>query len=342
MPAPDAPAVDDVRLAAWISDNVCAITGPLRVDQLSGGASNLTFRVRDDVNDWVLRRPPMRRALETAYDMRREHRVQAALRATAVPVPAMVAYCDDEEVLGAPFYLMEMLHGVVYADADSVAHLSEDQARAAANELVDVLARLHAVDPTTIGLDDFGRPEGFFPRQVRRWRTQWEVTKTHDLSAVDEALARLERDVPADAVPAIVHGDYSFHNTMWDAEEPTRLVAVLDWEMSTRGDPLTDLATLLTFWGRAGELMWQSRRPQPHRLNPGFPNEADLIDRYASASEVALDALDIYRALATIKLAVICQGSLTRTTHDAASATRTEALVEALAELALDRARAAQ
>jgi aminoglycoside phosphotransferase (APT) family kinase protein len=341
MTAIDVPAVDPDRLSGWLRDHVAELVGSLRVEQLSGGASNLTFRVRDDIHDWVLRRPPLRRVLKTAYDMSREYRVQAALAGTDVPVPAMVAYCEEDDAVGAPFYLMEMLDGVVYADADSVAHLSAEQARAAAFELVDVLARLHAINPDVVGLGDFGRPEGFLSRQVRRWRAQWEASRTREVPAIDEVLARLEQAVPPEIGLAIVHGDYSFHNTMWDAGDPTRLIAVLDWEMSTRGDPLTDLGTLLSFWGEAGELMWQNRRPQPHRLNPGFPTDADLVDRYALASAVQLDRLEFYRALATIKLAIICQGSLTRTSHDEEQAARTAQIVEALAALAYEHARAA-
>jgi aminoglycoside phosphotransferase (APT) family kinase protein len=158
---------------AWLRDAVPEASGDVAVEPLAGGASNLTFRVRVGRADWVLRRPPLGLVLATANDMAREHTVQRALAGTDVPVPRIVAWCDDDSVIGAPFYLMDWLDGVVYADAAAAAHLTESEARAAAHALVDVLATLHTVDPAAAGLGEFGRPQGFLARQVRRWSTQW-------------------------------------------------------------------------------------------------------------------------------------------------------------------------
>lgn len=338
-PFPVEDAVPNDALTAWVHEHVDGASGPLIVEHLSGGSSNLTFRVRDDANDWVLRRPPMGRLLATANDMGREHTVQAALVATDVPVAPPVAWCADSEVIGAPFYLMERLDGIVYDDADAVAHLSEAEASAAADELVDVLARLHAVDPVAVGLGDFGRPQGFLARQVARWQAQWQASKQTEIPSIDEVLARLERSIPSESGASVVHGDYSFNNTMWSRDEPARMIGVLDWEMSTLGDPLTDLGMVVMYWGEMGERLWRQRAPQPHRVNPGFPSADHLIERYAATSGRDVDQIDVYCVLAAVKIAVIVAGNQARiAASDPDRAAAITPTVEALAQLALDRA----
>lgn len=327
-------------LSPWVTANVEAASGPLVVTHLSGGSSNLTFRVRDDANDWVLRRPPMGRLLATANDMGREHRVQQGLGRSDVPVPTTVAMCDDPEVIGAPFYLMTFVEGVVYSDADAVEGLTEAQALAATNELIDVLAHLHAVDYVAAGLGDLGRPEGFLERQIARWQKQWAAAKQRELPAIDEVARRLERSVPQHTDSGVVHGDYSFNNTMWSVDDPTRMVSVLDWEMSTLGDPLTDLGMVAVYWDRAGEIMWRSRSPQPHRVNPGFPGSDHLLARYEQTSGRSVRDIDVYRVLAVYKLACIVEGALARirATRPDEDTTNTENTVQELAALALELA----
>jgi len=307
-----AEAIPVEALQAWVDANVEGASGPLVVSHLSGGSSNLTFRVRDDVNDWVLRRPPLGRLLATANDMGREFRVQQGLGRSDVPVATTVAMCDDPDVLGVPFYLMTFVAGTVYSDADAVTGLDEAQALAATDELIDVLARLHAVDYEAVGLGGLGKPEGFLQRQITRWSGQWEKSKDHDIPAIDELARRLEHSVPAHTDSSVVHGDYSFNNTMWSLDDPTRMVAVLDWEMSTLGDPLTDLGMVAVYWGEAGEMMWRSREPQPHRVNPGFPGVDHLIARYEATSGRSVRDIDVYRVLAVFKLAIIVEGNLAR------------------------------
>jgi aminoglycoside phosphotransferase (APT) family kinase protein len=329
-------AVPPDRLGAWVAAHVPGASGTVEVTQLAGGSSNLTFRVREGEHDWVLRRPPLSHVLATAHDMGREHRVQAALEATDVPVAPQVAECADDSVIGAPFYLMQRLGGVVYDDVDAVADLTDEQGLLASYELVDVLARLHAVDPDAVGLGDFGRPQGYLARQVARWQTQWEKSKTVEMPALDEVGARLERTVPTERRHAIVHGDYSFNNTMWRTDDPTRMQAILDWEMSTLGDPLTDVGMVAVYWGEVGEIMWRNRRPQAHRANAGFPGVDTLLDRYATTSGTDLGRIDFYRALATYKLAVIAQGAVKRVgDRDPERAARTAETVATLADLAL-------
>jgi aminoglycoside phosphotransferase (APT) family kinase protein len=335
-----AEAVPIDALAAWVGANVPGASGPLTVSHLSGGSSNLTFRVRDEANDWVLRRPPLGRLLATANDMGREYRVQRGLGTSDVPVPTTVAMCEDTDVIGVPFYLMRFVDGIVYSDADQVTHLDEDQQLAASDELIDVLAHLHAVDYEAVGLGDLGRPEGFLARQIGRWRRQWEAAKQRELPAIDEVARRLERSVPERTDSGVVHGDYSFNNTMWSRDDPARMVAVLDWEMSTLGDPLTDLGMVAVYWDQAGEIMWRSRSPQPHRVGAGFPTSDHLLARYEATSGRSVRDIDVYKVLAVYKLACIVEGALARirATRPDEDTTRTEATVQQLAALALELA----
>jgi aminoglycoside phosphotransferase (APT) family kinase protein len=217
-----------------------------------------------------------------------------------------------------------------------VAHLSEEQSRDASLELVDVLARLHGVDHEAVGLGDFGRPTGYLARQVKRWQTQWEKSRTVEVPVIEEVARWLEVNLPPETRHAIVHGDYSFNNTMWFADDGARMQAVLDWEMSTLGDPLTDVGTLAVYWAEAGEIMWRDRTPQAHRANPGFPDVDTLLDRYATTSGTDLDAIDFYRAFATYKLAVIAQGAVLRMERDPERMARLNETVATLGDLALE------
>ena len=329
-------AVPSAALGAWIAANVESAQGPVRVDQLAGGSSNLTFRVRDDANDWVLRRPPLRHVLATAHDMTREHTVQAALQGTDVPVASQVALCADESVIGAPFYLMQRLDGVVYDDVDAVADITEEQALDATNELADVLAHLHTTDYEAVGLGEFGRPAGFMARQLSRWQKQWAASVIEPVAEIDAVVTRLEAMLPPEGRYGIVHGDYSFNNTMFRADDPTKMLALLDWEMSTLGDPLADVGTLLMYWGEVGEQLWRTRRPQAHRANAGFPDADTLLARYQATSGIDASHIDFYISFATYKLAVISQGAAKRISlTDPERAAGTVEGVRRLAETAL-------
>lgn len=323
------------ELAAWLGRD------DLTVEQVSGGSSNLTFRVRSGDDDWILRRPPMSHVLATANDMKREWTVQTALHDTDVPVPAIVRTCEDESVLGAPFYLMERLDGIVFNDASDVAHLDEAQSLACSYELMDVLARLHAVDPDAVGLGSFGKPTGFVTRQVGRWSTQWEKSKQRELPEIDEVARILAANIPPEGDASIVHGDYSFNNTMFFRDRPATMQAVLDWEMSTLGDPLTDVGMVAMYWGEVGEMMWAKREhPQPHRANAGFPSVDALLERYALTSGRDLSNIAFYRALATFKLACITEGAHARiAATDPERASTVDQSVRQLASKALEAAK---
>ncbi len=336
-----AEAVPLEPLQHWLGDTLDGV-GSLAITHLSGGSSNLTFRVRDGHHDWVLRRPPMGPLLATANDMGREFRVQQALRESSVPVARTVALCNDPSIIGHPFYLMEFVAGTVYSDAKAVTELNDAQQLAATDELIDVLAQLHGVDFNAVGLGDLGRPEGFLARQINRWTTQWSRSKQRELPVIDELARRLAASVPEQSDSTIVHGDYSFNNTMWSTQDPTQMVAVLDWEMSTLGDPLTDLGMVVSYWGDAGAIMWRGRSPQPHRVGAGFPDADHLIDRYERSSGRSVRDLDVHRTLAIFKLAIIIEGAYARirATRPDDDTSRTAATVEELATLALELANA--
>ncbi len=299
--------VDLDRLQAFFAANVAGATGgPLQATLIAGGRSNLTYSITDGASTWVLRRPPLGHVLPTAHDMAREYRVMSALAATAVPVPRTLAMCDDLAVNGAPFYVMELVEGTIYRDGNALATLDASDARRASEALVDVLVAIHAVDYQSVGLEDFGRPEGFLERQVRRWGEQWERSKTRELPNVDELARRLRNALPDSGPPTIVHGDYRLDNTMMAKDDPGKIVAVLDWEMSTLGDPLTDLGLFLLYWGQADAQIIATGAAIGSQ--DGFLSRDDIVARYALASGRAVDQLDWYQILASYKLAIIVEG----------------------------------
>ena len=222
------PGLDLDRLAGFL-DRECPglINGPLQAEVFDGGKSNITYRVTDGRGQWVVRRPPLGHVLATAHDMMREHRVIAALAPTPVPVPGILALCSDPEVIGAPFYVMELMQGIPYRLCEQLEPLGRGRVRAISTRMVEVLADLHAVDPGEVGLGDFGRPEGFLPRQVQRWKKQLDASKSRELPGVDELFDILVSSVPPDRAPAIVHGDFRLDNLLID--ETDAVTAVLDW-----------------------------------------------------------------------------------------------------------------
>jgi aminoglycoside phosphotransferase (APT) family kinase protein len=282
---------------------------------IAGGKSNLTYRVACDAGEVVLRRPPLGHVLPTAHDMVREHRVLRALEGTAVPVPRVLYRGSADGPLGVDFYVMERVLGHVCRNALPPGYADGPEPRAAIGAaLVDVLADLHAVDPPAVGLEGFGRPAGFVERQLRRWTQQWEASKTVELRALDELRDELARTLPPQRAASIVHGDYRLDNTILHPTSPGRIVAVLDWEMSTLGDPLTDLGTLLAYWSEDADddVLAAARVMAPVTAADGFPTRAEIIRRYAARSGFDVSDVDWYQAFAFFKLAVVCQGIAAR------------------------------
>ncbi|MFI7022311.1 phosphotransferase family protein [Micromonospora sp. NPDC049900] len=315
-PAARFPAGLDLdRLGAYLASHRPESAGePLRADLIAGGRSNLTYLVRVGGRDLVLRRPPLGHVLATAHDMAREFRVISALAGTDVPVPRALLLCADEDVLGAPFYLMERVPGEVYRSRAQTDRLDAGQRHDLAMAMMDTLATLHTVDPAAVGLADFGRPDGYLARQVRRWAGQLDRSRSRPLPGIDELrdrLAATARD--STGTGRIVHGDYRLDNLLAAVEPATgsmSVTAVLDWEMATLGDPLADLGLLLTYWDVLGGGVVPVDNPVADGIGPraGFPTGAELIDRYAARSDVDVGPLDWHVALGCFKLAVICEG----------------------------------
>jgi aminoglycoside phosphotransferase (APT) family kinase protein len=282
---------------------------------ISGGKSNLTYRIACDAGEVVLRRPPLGHVLPTAHDMRREHRVLSALEGTAVPVPRVLHLGHADGPLGVDFYVMERVVGHVCRNALPQGYADDAESREAIGvALVDVLADLHAVDPAAVGLESFGRPAGFVERQLRRWSQQWDASKTGELPALDALRDELVRTVPPQRAAAIVHGDYRLDNTVLHPTSPGRIVAVLDWEMSTLGDPLTDLGTLLAYWSEEADdaVLAAARVMAPVTAAEGFPTRTEIVGRYAARTGLDVSDVEWYQAFAFFKLAVVCQGIAAR------------------------------
>jgi aminoglycoside phosphotransferase (APT) family kinase protein len=276
----------------------------LRAELCEGGKSNLTYRLASGSQSWVLRRPPLGHVLATAHDMAREYRVMSALAPTPVPVPEMVTLCEDRSVIGAPFYVMEFVQGSILRRTSDTAHLTSGQRATLAGRLVDTLADLHDVDPDAVGLTDFGHPDGFLERQVRRWKQQLDRSRSREIPGFDDLADKLAARVPASQKASVVHGDYRLDNVLVGPDQEIR--AVLDWEMATLGDPLCDLGLLPVYAVPApGVTGVVSDGMGPHN---GFPSMDSLFQRYADRSGLDLSHLSWYTALGYYKLAVICEG----------------------------------
>jgi aminoglycoside phosphotransferase (APT) family kinase protein len=303
--------VDLESLRGYFADYVAGADGrTLSAELIAGGRSNLTYGITDGEHEWVLRRPPLGHVLPTAHDMAREYKVITALVDTDVPVPRTYALCEDNDVNGAPFYVMERVHGRVLRTGEELASLTPDEAAACSRELVDVLARIHRVDYEAVGLADFGHPDGFMERQLRRWGQQWERSKAEDLPAVDEVARRLRNALPESGPPTIVHGDYRLDNTMLANEDAGRVAAVLDWEMSTLGDPLADVGLFLLYWGQSEAQIIATGQAIDEQA--GFASRDEVVELYAKETGRDVDNLDFYVVFAFYKLAIIVEGIAAR------------------------------
>ena len=306
--------IDVDKVSRWLVDNIDGATAPFVFDLIAGGRSNLTFRVTDARGSrYVLRRPPLGHVLATAHDMAREHRIIAAVGRTGVPVPRALGLCNYTDVNDAPFYVMSHVDGEVLDNADKAALLDPSLREGASHHLIDVLAELHAVDVDAVGLGDLARREGYIERQLKRWRTQWENSKTRELPAIDEVEARLSRHVPSQQGVVIAHGDYRFGNCLTDVKQG-RIAAVLDWELCTLGDPLADVGYLGVYWSDGPSSALRANDPTPAG---GFPSYASLVERYARTTGRDMSEIDYYVAFSCWRLAVISEGVYARYLHGA-------------------------
>ena len=283
-------------------------TGDLRAEFISGGRSNLTFLVSDDASQWVLRRPPLHGLTPSAHDMAREYRVVAALADTPVPVARAITMRNDDEVSGAPFQMVEYVPGRVVRFTDQLEALGDkDTIDKSVDALIKVLADLHSLDPDAVGLGDFGKPSGYLERQVRRWGGQWELVRTDGDPSDDDVkrlYSALAEAIPSQSRCSIVHGDYRIDNTILDADDATKVRAVLDWEMSTLGDPISDAALMCVYRHPTFNLV----HADAAWASPLIPTADELAHRYSLAAGQPLEHWEFYMALAYFKLAIIAAG----------------------------------
>ncbi len=290
------------NVTRWFAENVPAARAPLNFELIAGGHSNLTFGVTDaQGQQFVLRRPPLGHVLESAHDMGREHKIISALAGSAVPVAQTLGLCTDPQVNEAPFYIMKYVAGPVLHDIEAARAMPEEARYRLGLHVVDVLAGLHQIDPDDVGLGDLGRKEAYLTRQLKRWVKQWEASKTHEIPAMDETSRLLEQRMPEQIGAAIVHGDYRLGNMIVG---DGHILAVLDWELCTLGDPLADVGYLLNSWSQPGEL---ADDVTPTAAG-GFPSREEITERYAAATGRDLSGIDYYRAFSHWRLAAIGQG----------------------------------
>jgi aminoglycoside phosphotransferase (APT) family kinase protein len=296
------------KLEPWLRARFPDEKGPLVVEQFPSGHSNLTYFVRLGQMELVLRRPPFGSQVKTAHDMGREFRVLSKLHAAYPPAPRPLAQCEDLEVLGAPFYVMERIKGVILRrDPPEGLQFTPQIARKLSESFIDNLARLHAVDYAAIGLADLGKPEGYVQRQVTGWTKRYYGSQTDDLPDVEPVANWLAAHMPTESGAALIHNDYKYDNVVLNPDDITRVIGVLDWEMSTIGDPLMDLGTAISYWIDADDPdEMQLIRWGPTTV-PGSYTRRELVDRYVGLS--GRDPLDMvfYLAYAYFKTAVIAQ-----------------------------------
>ncbi|HXX43967.1 MAG TPA: phosphotransferase family protein [Candidatus Acidoferrales bacterium] len=281
---------------------------PLVVEQYPSGHSNLTYLVRMGEREFVLRRPPFGSKVKTAHDMGREFRVLSKLHAAYAPAPEVLLFCEDDSILGAPFYLMKPIHGIIIRrDPPAGLPFDAQTARRVSESFIDNLAVLHSLDYEAVGLGDLGKPQGYVERQVRGWVERYYGSRTHDLPEVARIASWMQGHLPTTGDAALIHNDYKYDNVVLAPNDITRIIGVLDWEMTTVGDPLADLGTTLAYWVDANDPEdLQDIRWCPSTY-PGSMTRAELVERYARKTGRDLSGISFYLVLARFKLAVIVQ-----------------------------------
>ena len=300
--------LDLAKLEPFLRLHFPGEAGALTVRQFPSGHSNLTYSLHLGGKELVLRRPPFGSKVKSAHDMGREFRVLSKLHAAYAPAPKVLVYCEDDSVLGAPFYVMEPVHGIILRrELPAGMSLSPETARKLSEAFVDNLAQLHSLDYAAVGLAELGKPQGYLERQVRGWTERYAGSQTHDLPEVERISAWMKANMPAASDAALIHNDYKYDNVVLDPLEITQIIGVLDWEMCTIGDPLTDLGTALAYWVDANDPdELQKIRWGPTNV-PGSLTRAQLAQRYARTTGRNLSNMAFYLAFARFKIAVIVQ-----------------------------------
>lgn len=298
--------IDQENVTAWLVKHVPDFHAPVSYSLIAGGHSNLTYRCEDaEGSACVLRRPPLGHVLESAHDMGREHKIIDALKDSPVPVPANYGLCKDKAVNGADFYVMAFIDGVVLNDSTVGATLPEGERGPIGKHVVDILAKLHAVDPDAVGLGDLGRKEAYLARQIKRWTKQWEASKTHEIPDMEQACQLLSERMPEQIGATIVHGDYRLGNMI---VRDGRVQAILDWELCTLGDPLADVGYVLNNWVTMDEVLEPGEGDQSPTAAGGFISREQFASLYEEKTGRDLSQINYYRAFAHWRLAAIGQG----------------------------------
>jgi len=300
--------LDAERLGRALCGKIEGADGPPSVLQFGGGHANLTYLLRFSDREYVLRRPPLGPVASKAHDMGREYRVLSRLHRVFPLAPRALFYCQDEGVIGSPFFIMERKKGIVVRDAvppEFGSGENPEKNRILSQVLVDTLADLHTVDYTSIGLQDLGRPEGFMERQVQGWAERYERAKTKEISYMADLRDWLLESMPEPQRRVLIHNDWRLDNIMLDPGDPGNVVAVFDWDMCTLGDPLADLGCLLSFWFEKGEALAQMA-PMPS-LVPGFMTREEAVERYGKRSGLDMGKVDVYYIFGLFKMAVVVQ-----------------------------------
>lgn len=296
------------RLEPFLLSHFPGSAGPLIVEQFPSGHSNLTYLVRLGGREMVLRRPPFGSKVKTAHDMGREYRVLSKVHPAYPAAPKVLLYCDDESILGSPFYVMDPILGIIIRrDPPAGLPFTAETARRLSESFIDNLARLHALDYAAIGLADLGKPQGYLERQVRGWIDRYYGSQTHDLPEVERISVWLKEHMSRTSEAALIHNDYKYDNIVLDPADITRIVGVLDWEMATIGDPLTDLGTTLAYWVDPQDPDALQKGRWCPSTYAGSLTRAQLVERYARATGRDVSNMVFYLAFARFKVAVIIQ-----------------------------------
>jgi len=316
----------------FLKDTIPGLSGELVVEQFPSGYSNLTYLIKIGNRELVLRRPPFGRKAKTAHDMGREYRILQALNPVFPCCPKPLAYTDDESVIGGPFYVMERIRGIILRkDFPKGLELTPDQMHSLCENLVDVHYTLHSIDYHSIGLEGFGKPEGYVKRQVEGWSGRYKAARTPDAPGFERVMRWLQDKMPPDFFsPAVIHNDYKFDNVVLDPDNPLKIIGVLDWEMATIGDPIMDLGSSLGYWVESGDPPhFQAARTLPTNL-PGALTRNELVKRYAEKAGISIDNFDFYLCFGLFRLAVIAQQIYYRFYHGQTRDERFKSLIRSV------------